>query len=204
MILALHTASQPYSIGLLDDTRYTEHTFHATHTRSEALIDAITERCDFLEKPLQSLTAITITNGPGNYTSIRLGITTAKTLAQTLNIPIYPISTLEAYVAQHAVGTNTYLVTIPANSQEHLAALFVSHNSIYKRLTPDFTCNAADIPNLITQFKEPVIHLGKNPLNAHTLIQIAQKKYLAGEPAPYTQCTPHYALPPNIGKLKYT
>lgn len=36
--------------------------------------------------------------GPGSYTGIRIGAITAKTLSFVWNIPIYPVSTLEAFV----------------------------------------------------------------------------------------------------------
>lgn len=39
--------------------------------------------------------SIIICNGPGSFTGVRLGVTIAKTLAHTLEIPIRTISTLE-------------------------------------------------------------------------------------------------------------
>jgi len=39
--------------------------------------------------------SITIVNGPGSFTGVRLGVTVAKTLAYTLNIPIRTITSLE-------------------------------------------------------------------------------------------------------------
>lgn len=42
------------------------------------------------------LSSIIVVNGPGSFTGVRLGVTIAKTLAYTLNIPIRTISSLEA------------------------------------------------------------------------------------------------------------
>src|SRR5699024_9284532 len=42
------------------------------------------------------LTEIVVANGPGSYTGLRIGITTAKTLAYALNIPVYEVSSLKA------------------------------------------------------------------------------------------------------------
>src|SRR5699024_3404058 len=44
----------------------------------------------------KDLTEIVVANGPGSYTGLRIGITTAKTLAYALNIPVYEVSSLKA------------------------------------------------------------------------------------------------------------
>ena len=42
------------------------------------------------------LNEIIVVNGPGSFTGVRIGVTIAKTLAYTLNIPIKTITSLEA------------------------------------------------------------------------------------------------------------
>ncbi len=37
-------------------------------------------------------------NGPGSFTGLRIGLSEAKTIAYSLNIPIYLVSTLDAYL----------------------------------------------------------------------------------------------------------
>src|SRR5699024_3814977 len=41
------------------------------------------------------LDEIVVAKGPGSYTGIRIGITTAKTMSWALNIPLYVVSSLE-------------------------------------------------------------------------------------------------------------
>ena len=43
----------------------------------------------------QNIDKIFVATGPGSFTGIRVGLTVAKTMAYTLNIPIVPISALE-------------------------------------------------------------------------------------------------------------
>lgn len=45
---------------------------------------------------INSIEKIIVVNGPGSFTGIRIGLTIAKTLAWARNIPIIPISSLEA------------------------------------------------------------------------------------------------------------
>ena len=44
-----------------------------------------------------SINEIIVINGPGSFTSVRLGVTIAKTLAYTLNVPIKVVSSLKAF-----------------------------------------------------------------------------------------------------------
>lgn len=45
----------------------------------------------------RNLNEILVVNGPGSFTGVRIGVTIAKTLAYTLNIPIKTITSLEMY-----------------------------------------------------------------------------------------------------------
>lgn len=59
---------------------------------------------------IKSINKIFVVTGPGSFTGVRIGVTIAKTLAWSLNIPVIPISSLE-YIAT----TNTdkkYLVSM--------------------------------------------------------------------------------------------
>lgn len=53
---------------------------------------------------LSQLSAIAVSIGPGMFTGLRVGVTTAKVLAQALRIPVVPIPSLDllAYPLRHA------------------------------------------------------------------------------------------------------
>lgn len=59
---------------------------------------------------------IVVVNGPGSFTGVRLGVTIAKTLAYTLNIPIKPITALKVM----AISNNSYKVAIDDNNGYYL------------------------------------------------------------------------------------
>lgn len=47
---------------------------------------------------VKNIKDIVCVNGPGSFTGLRIGLSVAKTLAYSLNIPIYLISSLESYL----------------------------------------------------------------------------------------------------------
>lgn len=63
---------------------------------------------------------ISVTNGPGSFTGLRVGLTTAKMLAMAWNIPVVPVDTLQAIalrargVLPHAQSTAPILAVINA------------------------------------------------------------------------------------------
>ncbi|MBO0428863.1 tRNA (adenosine(37)-N6)-threonylcarbamoyltransferase complex dimerization subunit type 1 TsaB [Vagococcus fluvialis] len=70
---------------------------------------------DFLlsinQKKPKDLTKIIIAEGPGSYTGLRIGVTTAKTLAWTLGVELYAVSSL-ALIAASNIGFEGLIVSI--------------------------------------------------------------------------------------------
>ena len=64
--------------------------------QSEYLVPNIKKILDNHQITTHDLSEIIVVNGPGSFTGIRIGLTIAKTLAWAKNIPIIPISSLEA------------------------------------------------------------------------------------------------------------
>ncbi len=95
--LFIDTHFEEVTIGLVDGEK--EFTKKARSERSHSeivmpVIDSIFKEANL--KP-QDIDEIVVVNGPGSFTGVRIGVTIAKTLAYTLNVPIKTISSLEAY-----------------------------------------------------------------------------------------------------------
>lgn len=60
------------------------------------MLKEVLERYNLLAEDINE---IIVVNGPGSFTGVRIGVTIAKTMAYSLNIPIRVISSLELLVA---------------------------------------------------------------------------------------------------------
>lgn len=71
---------------------------------AEQVAPAIEYLCAETRIPLSQVSAIAVGVGPGMFTGLRVGVTTAKVLAQALRIPVIPIPSLDliAYPLRHA------------------------------------------------------------------------------------------------------
>ena len=79
---------------------------------SDFIMPMLKELLDRNNITVHDLNELFVVNGPGSFTGVRLGVTIAKTLAYTLNIPIKTITSLELF----ALSANTdqdKIVVIP-------------------------------------------------------------------------------------------
>ncbi len=91
MLLSIDT-SQPNLIKLCLYKDKDEKSIHQMPTDKGQLEDLLPAIDRFLEEnnvSLQDLTALATNPGPGAYTGLRIGVTTANILAWSLDLPIY-------------------------------------------------------------------------------------------------------------------
>jgi tRNA threonylcarbamoyladenosine biosynthesis protein TsaB len=69
--------------------------------------------------------------GPGGFTGLRIGVATARALAQARGIPVVPVSTLEALAANAAGERDTVLAVIDARRKEVFAAAWQGERRVF-------------------------------------------------------------------------
>ncbi len=98
IVLYIDTCTKYMCVGLSkgDNIVYKKQ-YNAFKRQSEVAaleIDECLKKCDV--KPSE-LTKIVVTNGPGSYTGIRIGLTLAKVMCKVLNIKIVCLSSLQVF-----------------------------------------------------------------------------------------------------------
>jgi len=100
LILLLETATSSCSVALSENGKIiavkeaNEPNIHASH-----ITLFIEELMVKTGKRYSDLSAVAVSKGPGSYTGLRIGVSTAKGLCYALDIPLLGIDTLEAMVS---------------------------------------------------------------------------------------------------------
>jgi len=103
------TSSFLYTAIIKDEHIYAEIKEKLDNRLSEYTLPRIEEMLKIKGISIDEISKIIVVNGPGSFTGIRIGLTIAKTLAWAKNIPIIPISSLEA-MALSSDGEYDYVV----------------------------------------------------------------------------------------------
>lgn len=97
LILSIETATAVCSVCLSDGDKILglkETSEHNSHSRVVAVfIDELLKETG-IDK--QKLDAVAVSKGPGSFTGLRIGVSTAKGLCYALDIPLIAVETLEA------------------------------------------------------------------------------------------------------------
>jgi tRNA threonylcarbamoyladenosine biosynthesis protein TsaB len=72
----------------------------------------------------QDVVAVAVSQGPGSYTGLRIGVSSAKGLCYALNIPLIAIDTLEVLARKISVEEGVVIPMIDARRMEVYTAIF--------------------------------------------------------------------------------
>jgi tRNA threonylcarbamoyladenosine biosynthesis protein TsaB len=120
-ILSLDTSATPVFAAVEVDANNQIQDFHIrvleqSRGLSRDIILAISGALEEAGWSLNDLNAIAVGLGPGSWTGLRVGLSTAKTLAQTRNLPLLGIPTFDAWAANER--DNLFYAVAPCRAGE--------------------------------------------------------------------------------------
>ncbi len=157
LILGIETATEICSVAIFDENKVIiEKSVSEKNAHSAVLTLLIEEVMCCSAIHLSNLNAIAVSEGPGSYTGLRIGYSTAKGLCFGLDLPLIIISTLQSMAhglkAQNS-GFERYIPMIDARRMEVYAAVFDSELNIVVPEQPfvlDENSFISETENLIT------------------------------------------------------
>ena len=180
LLLALDTATDRGSLALLTDDRVVaERALDTPGSFLMHLLPALDTLLAQAGHSLAEIAAICVSQGPGNFTGLRLGLATAQGLALALKIPAVPVPTLEVLAAPLAGSPHPVAAVADAKRQEVYLGLFGCRGEFPEPLAPPVRLAAADLPGRL----EPPVTLTGPGLRPH-------RDFLSKHLAPGVQLAP--------------
>ena len=159
-ILAIDSAAVAASAALLEDGKLLGETFlNVGLTHSCTLLPMIETLLRNADVRVQDVDLFVVTNGPGSFTGVRIGVATVKGLAMPQDKPCVGVSTLHAlaYNLQFAQG---YLCcAMDARCGQVYTALFEADRGRIRRVTEDDAIPITELGERLKQLDKRIFFI---------------------------------------------
>lgn len=131
IILSIETSTTNCSVSLSKDgkTFVLKEDYNDSYSHSERLHIYIDEVLKEANLQGSNLDAIAISKGPGSYTGLRIGVSTAKGLCFALEKPLVSVATLKALAHQIKIEKGVIVPMLDARRMEVYSAVFNSEHN---------------------------------------------------------------------------
>ena len=200
--LALHTTTPQLGI-CLDNLNGDRHSkiWHLGRDLSSLLHQHL--RSMLTSHTWQDLEFIAVAKGPGGFTGTRIGVVTARTIAQQLDIPLYGISTLAAIADSqipHPDRNSLIAVQMNARREKLFVAIYQStENGIWQPYLADTVMSVSEWQKSLSEFELPYQLIESPPEIAHTVsnvMQLAYSQWQHGNKSQWQDIVPFYGEHP--------
>jgi tRNA threonylcarbamoyladenosine biosynthesis protein TsaB len=161
-ILAIETSTYAGSIAVVgDDAILGEYYFNIGPVHTEKLIPSIDWLLSELGMVKSDLSGVAVSLGPGSFTSLRVGISTAKGICYSLGIPLVGVSSLKALAMNLPFAPYNICPVIDARKGEVFTSLFRFTNGELERILEDIVVSPEGLVEII---KDNTIFVGDGAL----------------------------------------
>ena len=162
-IIVFDTSTKACSVSLYRDSELLAswHQVAEGYTHAEELHLRISEVLQKAQVKFSQLDAVAVGKGPGSYTGLRIGVSSAKGLAYALDIPLISIESLDLIVAGIETPDQSILVPmIDARRLEAYAKVFVRKEKEYIELesTTNIILDSEAFKSLLERYTDHSIH----------------------------------------------
>ncbi|MEG4272354.1 MULTISPECIES: tRNA (adenosine(37)-N6)-threonylcarbamoyltransferase complex dimerization subunit type 1 TsaB [unclassified Microcoleus] len=203
--LALHTASRELGLAISNfagDSRCQSWNLDrdlATHLH-QYLVEFIGPQT------WADLAFIAVAKGPGGFTGTRMGMVTARTLAQQLDIPVFAVSTLAAVAfssSRKSISNQDMALQMPAQRGQLFGAVYsVNKDSGLTELFPDTVMTAESWQEKLESWENSyqLIEVGSElGWSVFSVLELAYLEWKQGSRPDWSDALPFYGQHPVKG-----
>ena len=151
----------------------------------------------------QDLEFIAVAKGPGGFTGTRVGVVTARTIAQQLNIPLFGISNLAAVAAQNieddVLEPRLLAVQMDARRGELFVGIYQVDNQRLRTYMQDTLMTQAVWQKTLQDLQHPyqlVIAEGNVAASVTNVLDLAYTQWQEGKQSHWSEIVPYYGQHP--------
>ncbi len=146
MYIAIDTSTNYAGLAVVKDgCLIAELNWHCHRNHSVELMPRLEQLLKQTGLELQAAKGIIVAIGPGSFNGLRVGVSTAKGLAFSLNVPVIGINTLEAAAWQHAAAGLPICPVFNAGRNEFAAAIYQLKDGQWQTIIDSHITSAEDL-----------------------------------------------------------
>ena len=216
IVFGIDACCMAATAALLDDTRLLAQTVvNHRQTHSQKLMPQIEAMFAACEITVADVDCFAAAVGPGSFTGVRIGVATAKALAQAYQKPCAAVSTLQALANNNALFDGIVCPIQDARRNQVYNALFRGGDAL-ERICEDRALALSDLLEELKQKDAPVLFCGDGTFSfrgeiesalgsrarfaqrmqnmnlAASVAEIGFEKMLAGDTVSYDALSPQY------------
>jgi len=151
VILALDTTGFKCGTAVWDESIVSVIETEEKLRHNEIVLNQIQKLLNDNKKALTDLTAVAVSSGPGSFTGLRVGMSVAKSLCWSLELPLIAIPTLEGLANTVPEGIDSVVAIMPARSDEVYWSHFVKQNNHWEDRTQERLNKLTEIRDYLTE-----------------------------------------------------
>ena len=176
--LIIDTTYESCSASIVDNNMHCHYSFNdANKLQSETITEVVFDVIDKSGVSLKDIKNIIVTNGPGNFTSIRVGVSFALGVAKGVSLPLYSLSSLEllSIFSNKEISIDKKFISImPSRAEEFFVQAFdnngnkitdilkTTKNELEKKFSPE------EYFAVVNSLQKEIIHLDSFDLIARS------------------------------------
>lgn len=181
IILHIETSTNVCSVALSENSNCLFSKLNADGMNHAALLSVfIAEALEILKLTNKKLDAVAVSSGPGSYTGLRIGVSTAKGLCYGYGIPLIAVSTLEVLASEAINSFNNgrdalFCPMIDARRMEVYAAFYDAKGAIKREISADIITSDSYAEILVSQ---PVYFFGNGAEKCKTTLTHSNARFI--------------------------
>ncbi len=177
-ILCIETATTNCSVALSDSGSVIafKEDYNKQYSHGERLHTYIQEVLEAAKYTWDQIDAIAISEGPGSYTGLRIGVSAAKGFCYAKNLPLIAIPTLESLARQVNIDAGFIVPMLDARRMEAYAVVLDTNYKILQEVAPTIL-EASSFSDYLDE--SPVYFIGNSNAKFKAICEHANAQFMA-------------------------